>query len=370
MEQVDPGVRRLVRATALAMELRKSAHPVPAVLRLALSKAAGGRRVAREAAERGGQHAFDFDAHPQAPAGGEDAKGKHYTGGEFVPALKDGDPHPMGHAPSTAQARAVVQERGHGPIPPTSWGLWVNPDPEGDLQAKWYDAKGRQQYRYSARHAEEAQAHKLAALQAFGAALPALRARVESDLSLDDAAKRRVAAAVVRLIDRTSMRVGGEEYARENGTYGASSLRREHLALKGSVLVLRFPGKHAVAWQREVRDAALAKVVRHLKTLPGQRVFQYHGPKGDVVPLAEGDVRDYLRPFGVTPKQFRTYAATKMAREELLKAGKPSGEKEARTTIAEVVKHVAAHLGNTPAVCRGSYISPVVLDSYARGRLT
>ncbi len=294
---------------------------------------------------------------PRAPAGTR-------IGGQWT-KIKMGDAHPSGHAPSTEADRQVIKERGHAPIPPMSWGLWVNPDPHAELQAKWYDRRGREQRRYSAGHFERTAEVKFEKVYEFAKALPKIRLQVERDLRRKGLSKEKVAAAVVSIIDQTVMRVGSEEFAEENETYGASSLRKTQVKAVGQKLSFHFPGKHSQEWQRELVNGPVAAVVRRLKEYPGDRLFQYQGPGGKLVPCDESKVNAYLKPFGVTAKQFRTYHASKLAAERLKEIGPPANEKDAAKKIAGVCKEVAAMLGNTPAVARSSYINPKVLNAYA-----
>lgn len=278
--------------------------------------------------------------------------------------------------PSSAQERAEAAARGVV-VPPRSWNLWVNPDPDGKVQATWTDSKGRKQYGYHPRAVAERDAHKFGAVQHFSEMLPRLRQQVQRDLSLSDAQKQRVAAAAVALIDQAHIRVGSEQYAQENGTYGASSLRANHVSITGPDITLSFTGKHHVTHDVTVRDPAAAQAIGHLKALAEQsasdgnggesRLFQYHGPDGRLHPLGETGVNDYLKQFGVTAKQFRTHYATRTAAEMLAEAGPPSSPDEAKKTITRVVKAISEQLGNTPAVCRSSYINPAILDAYAKG---
>lgn len=309
---------------------------------------------------------------PRVPKG-QPGGGEWTDGGRAK--LKPGDSHPMGYPPSTAEDREAVNSRGHGKVPPASWGLWVNPDPNGKHQAKWYDSRGKQQILYHSDHVAEAAEHKFETINLFRRVLPKIRRGLRQDLGLDDADKRRVAAAIVAIIDSTGMRVGSEEIASREGdpTFGASSLRKEHVSVKGDVVRFHFVGKHHKEHEREIRDAELARVVSHLLRLPGDRLFQYHTrpPEGELVPLDEAKVNAYLKQHGegVSAKQFRTYHATRMAAELLAKAGPPPDEKTAKRTIAGVVSQVAEFLGNTPTVCRSSYINGAVIDAYAKGVL-
>jgi DNA topoisomerase IB len=211
-------------------------------------------------------------------------------------------------------------------------------------------------------------------LPSIHAAVPGMRARVENDLASGEGASReRVGAAVTRLMDATTMRVGSEEYATKSGrgaagqdSFGASSLRKEHVSVDGDTVHLSFPGKSRKDWKRSVTDPHLAATVQHLMTLPGDRLMQTKDANGAVKPFTENHTRDYMSQFGMTPKNLRTYHATSMAKELLDQAGPPTSEANAKKTINAVVKSVSEHLGNTPAIARASYIHPAVLESYAK----
>lgn len=205
------------------------------------------------------------------------------------------------------------------------------------------------------------------------AALPTLRQKVEADLHGSDAQKQRVAAAVVKIMDATTMRVGSEKYATKSqrgdagqDSFGASSLRKEHVDVDGNTVKFSFPGKSRKTWQREISDPALAAAVRHLKSLPGDRLMQYHDGKGALKPFTETHAREYMGEHGMTPKNLRTYHATQLATHLLGEKGPPRSEQEARANINAVVAQVSEHLGNTPAICRSNYINPVVLEDYAK----
>jgi DNA topoisomerase I len=285
--------------------------------------------------------------------------------------IRPGDPHPtMPHLkPSSpvdlqrAKSRGVV-------VPPTSWGLHISDDPNAKVQATWHDSKGRKQYGYHQHAIEERDAHKFEAVHHFANALPKIRSQVQEHLKLPGAHPDRVKAAVVHLMDKSGIRVGSEEYAKENETYGASSLRKEHVSLhNGDEVHLHFTGKHNKEQSPIVKDKALHDTIKHLHSLPGERLFQ-HEEKGKLTPTTERHIRDYLKPHGVTPKQYRTYHATKKAAEHLLSQPHTEDAAQREKHITGAVKHVSEFLGNTPTVARGSYINPAILDAYRKGHLT
>jgi len=311
---------------------------------------------------KGGPHGGEWTATFQAPAG-KPAKS------EAVKSAKPESPqvHPTLKLPkSTASDIAAAKERGVT-LPPTSYGVKIHES--GRYAATWFDLKGKQQYAYSAEGAADRDAHKFGALDSFASVLPAIREKVASDLKLSDAQKARVLAAVVRLIDETTMRVGGEEFAQENETFGASSLRKRHVEVAGNSVTVSFAGKHHQEWSRTIDDAPLAGAMKHLLSLPGERMFQYLSGPNKTLDVTETTVRDYLKPFGVVPKQFRTYHASRLCAEFLREYGQPSDEKQANRNIAEAVKKTAEILGNTAAVCGSSYVNPAILNAYRQNLL-
>jgi DNA topoisomerase-1 len=274
------------------------------------------------------------------------------------------DGRPVRDANAIARIRALA-------IPPAWEEVWICPAADGHIQATGRDARGRKQYRYHARWHALRGGTKFDQLVAFGKALPRLRERVAADLARPGLPREKVLAAVVELLDRTHLRVGNEEYARANGSYGLSTLRDGHVRFAGGAVELRFRGKSGVFHTRKVTDRRLARVVRACRDLPGQELFQYRGDDGGPVPVGSADVNDYIREAAggeFTAKVFRTWAGTVKAAVQL--AARPADTAKARTkTVVEVVKAVAAELGNTPAVCRKSYVHPAVIAAYLAGDL-
>ena len=270
-------------------------------------------------------------------------------------------------------------------IPPAYTDVWICPLPHGHLQATGRDARGRKQYRYHADWSAERGDSKYARLEAFGRALPRIRARVARDLlgagPGAPVQRAQLLATLVRLLDTTFVRVGNESYARENGSYGLTTLRSEHAGVRGGRLRLRFRGKSGVQHEVAVEDPRVARVVRRCQQLPGQELFAYEDEDGTVRGVGSGDVNDYLAEAAgtlgerFTAKDFRTWAGTLYALRLLadhavpLKAnGKPNA-RVATSLCNTVVKSVAGALRNTPAVCRKSYIDPVVFAAWEDGRL-
>jgi len=255
-------------------------------------------------------------------------------------------------------------------IPPAYTEVWICPLPNGHLQAVGLDARGRRQYRYHAQWRRMQDEAKFDRLEAFGHALPRIRARVRRDLKAmrPGAAPTRAAvlAAVVRLLDTTYLRVGNEEYASANGSFGLTTLRSRHARVRGGRLRLRFKGKSGIEHEAEVEDARVARVVRRCQELPGQALFQYEDEAGARHAIGSGDVNDYLREASggdFTAKDFRTWHGTVQALELTRLACERAAAQDdaARWGAREIVGAVARQLGNTPAVCRKAYIHPEVL---------
>jgi DNA topoisomerase-1 len=257
-------------------------------------------------------------------------------------------------------------------IPPAWRDVWICADPDGHLQAAGRDARGRKQYRYHPRWRAVRDAGKYVRLAEFCRALPRLRRRVASDLRCDCLCKEKVVALVVSLLERTQLRVGNDEYARTNDSYGATTLRDRHARVRGSAVELCFRGKGGKPYRVALRDRRMATLVRRCRELPGQRLFQYLDSRGRAVPVTSTDVNHYVRTAtggSFTAKDFRTWAAT-MACAALLASRRPGDSQTARKReVKKIVEAVAEQLGNTPTVCRNSYIHPAVIEAYVDGRL-
>jgi DNA topoisomerase I len=257
-------------------------------------------------------------------------------------------------------------------IPPAWRDVWICTRPTGHLQATGWDARGRKQYRYHPRWRAVRDAVKFERMADFGAALPLVRARVDADLRRPSLSRERVVAAVVRLLDETLVRVGNEEYARENGSYGLTTLREKHVDVSGDTIWLSFRTKGGKTAEQRVTDRRLARLVRRCQDLPGQTLFQYVDDQGVPRSLGSRDVNEYLGetmagPF--TAKDFRTWAASVRVAAALREHGEPPDGTRARKQIAEAVKDAAEALANTPAVCRASYVHPAVVEAHANGVL-
>ena len=257
-------------------------------------------------------------------------------------------------------------------VPPAWTDVWICPQPNGHLQASGRDARGRKQYLYHERWRQVRDEAKYDRLVPFGQSLPKLRARVGRDLGLPGMPREKVLAAVVRLLDRSLVRVGNEEYARENGSYGATTLHDDHVKVRGDRLELRFRGKSGREHLIGLRDRRLARLARRLQDLPGQELFQYVDDGGEVRRVTSEDVNDYLRETtgrDFTAKDFRTWAGTVLGLHALTHLEAPSTEREARRKLNEAVRWVASLLGNTPSVCRRCYLHSSVIQAFLDGEI-
>jgi DNA topoisomerase IB len=258
-------------------------------------------------------------------------------------------------------------------IPPAYTDVWICRDPRGHLQATGRDARQRKQYRYHAQWRETRDNGKFARMIEFGAQLPRLRRRLKQDLALPGLPKNKVLAAIVRLLDETLLRVGNEEYARSNKSYGLTTLRDHHVKfLQDGRAFFCFKGKSGRVQEVVLDDRRLARIIRHCQQLPGQQLFQYVDDDGRRQPIDSGMVNDYLREAmggngeGFTAKDFRTWGATVRALAFLAcqSAAEHVSSRAFNRCVASTAKHVAEALGNTPAVCRKSYINPVVFEAW------
>jgi DNA topoisomerase-1 len=256
-------------------------------------------------------------------------------------------------------------------VPPAWTEVWICTFPNGHLQATGRDARGRKQYRYHARFRRRRDTAKFERLVAFATALPAIRERVNADLARPGLPRDKVLAAVVRLLELTLIRVGNEEYARLNRSFGLTTLRDRHATVRGSVIRFRFRGKSGQVREVGLRDPRLAAVIRRCRDLPGQELFQYVDADDNVNDVRSDDVNDYLRDIAadVTAKDFRTWAGTVLAYRALRALDKPATDGEAKRNVVTAIRETAKVLGNTPAVCRKAYVHPIVVEAYLDRRL-
>jgi DNA topoisomerase-1 len=257
-------------------------------------------------------------------------------------------------------------------IPPAWTDVWICPYANGHLQATGRDQRGRKQYRYHDDWRRVRDGSKFDRMVEFGRALPAVRERVRRDMALPGLPRQKVLATLVRLLESSLARVGNEEYARANGTFGLTTLREEHVEVDGARVRFTFPGKRGIEHVIDIRDRRVANIVRRMQDLPGQELFTYLDEGGQPRDVGSQDVNDYLREVtghDFTAKDFRTFAGTVLAAEALRNLGLSETEAQAKRNAAAAVKAVAAQLRNTPAVCRKAYVHPAVIQAYMQGVL-
>jgi len=247
-------------------------------------------------------------------------------------------------------------------MPPAYERCWFCPDPAGHIQAVGFDAKGRKQYRYHPLFREQQESRKYERLARFGRCLPKLRKRLEEDLEGKPTSRETVLAAVVRLIDETRMRVGNEEYAKENKSFGATTLRNRHARVQGGKLRISYTGKHGIKRTVTITDRNLSRIAKRTQDLPGQHLFEYVTADGDVCPVTSSDVNAYIKEAmgeEFTAKDFRTWGASAIAFEEMVKRI----EKHGSVKLKSMIEPVAEALGNTAAISRKSYVHPALIEA-------
>ncbi|MEO6057062.1 MAG: DNA topoisomerase IB [Gemmatimonadales bacterium] len=257
-------------------------------------------------------------------------------------------------------------------IPPAYADVWICPTANGHLQATGRDARGRKQYRYHPRWREVRDETKFGRMLAFSEALPRLRKRVKADLARPGLPREKVLATIVRLLECTGIRVGNDEYARSNRSFGLTTLQDRHVEISGSKLSFEFRGKSGKKHQVALTDRRLAKIVARCQAVPGADLFQYEDPENGRMTVDSGDVNEYLREITgeeFTAKDFRTWSGTLLAVTELEALGPAASEREAKSIIIETIDRVAEQLNNTRAVCRKYYVHPAVVDTYLAGTL-
>jgi len=257
-------------------------------------------------------------------------------------------------------------------IPPAWTDVWICPRPDGHLQATGRDERGRKQYRYHADYRAARDEAKFGRMVDFGKALPRIRKAVARDLAKPGLPRRKVLAAVVKLLETSLIRVGNDEYAKENGSYGLTTLRDGHVDIQGGLIHFHFKGKAGVKHDIDVEDRRLAKIVKACQDLPGQELFQYLDDDGQVRDVGSADVNEYLREIAgddFTAKDFRTWAGTVLAALALKEFEAFDSDTQAKRNVMAAIKSVAKKLGNTPAVCRSCYVHPRVIDAYLQGTM-
>ena len=257
-------------------------------------------------------------------------------------------------------------------VPPAWNAVWICPRDDGHVQATGRDARRRKQYRYHSRWREVRDETKYGRMVPFARALPRLRRRVERDLALPGLPREKVLATVVRLLETTLIRVGNEEYARENESFGLTTLRERQVRVRGGKLSFRFRGKSGVEHTIELTDRRLAAIMRRVQDLPGEELFRYVDDEGETRRIESSDVNAYLKEISgqdFTSKDFRTWAGTVLAARALARLQAPGSQAEGKRNIATAIEAVAKLLGNTKAVCRKCYVHPAIVESYLEGKL-
>ena len=257
-------------------------------------------------------------------------------------------------------------------IPPAWTDVWIAPAAQAHLQAVGTDAKGRKQYRYHPLYRQVRDATKFTRMAAFGLVLPRIRERLEKDLKMPGLPKNKVLAAIVELLQQTCIRVGNEEYKKQNDSFGLTTLRDEHVDIDGPKLRFHFRGKSGQEHDIELKDRRLARIVYDCQCIPGQELFQYYGEDGDRHKITSGEVNDYLREItgaDFTAKDFRTWVGTTQAALALEAIGPGENQTASKRNIVAAIKETSARLGNRPATCKKYYVHPAVLEAYQDGTL-
>lgn len=257
-------------------------------------------------------------------------------------------------------------------IPPAWTNVWICPHADGHIQATGRDARGRKQYRYHARFRQVREETKYERMMAFAEALPKIRAQVDEDVARTSLCREKVLATVVRLLEITLIRVGNEEYARQNQSFGLTTMRDRHVDVRGSTIAFHFRGKSKKEHVVQVHDRRLARIVARCHDLPGEVLFQYPDEQGELHSVEASDVNEYLKAVAgadFTAKDFRTWAGTVLAAQALKELSEFDSQAAAKRNIVQAVKDVSARLGNTPTVCRKCYVHPQIFDAYLDGQL-
>jgi DNA topoisomerase-1 len=263
--------------------------------------------------------------------------------------------------------KAVIERINKIGIPPAYTDVWICDDERGHIQATGRDAKGRKQYRYHERFREVRDSTKYEHMLTFVEVLPDIRERINADMARRALPREKVLATVVHLLETTMIRVGNADYAKQNKSYGLTTLNDRHVRVDGSELRFRFRGKSGKQWNLQLADRRVARIVKQSQDLPGQHLFQYLDDEGEQREVTSGDVNAYLREISgsdITAKDFRTWTGTVLAALALAEFEKFDSEAAAKKNVRAAIEKVSAKLGNTPAVCRRCYVHPEVIDSY------
>ncbi|MDV6330282.1 DNA topoisomerase IB [Asticcacaulis sp. 201] len=267
---------------------------------------------------------------------------------------------------------ATIQRIRKLAIPPAYTQVWICPHANGHMQATGFDARGRKQYRYHPEWRNFREANKFSHILAFGDVLPRLRAVTAQHMSQRGLSREKVLATVVSLLEKTLIRIGNDEYARTNQSYGLTTLRHKHVDVSGATIRFRFKGKSGKEWNLKLNDRRIARVVKACADIPGQELFKYVDENGAVRDVTSGDVNDYLKSVTgevFTAKDFRTWTGTVLAAIALQEYASYDSAAQAKKNVVAAIEHVSKKLGNTPTVCRKSYIHPQIIDAYMDGSL-
>lgn len=273
---------------------------------------------------------------------------------------------------STIRERSIVKRIRSLAIPPAWVDVWICPIAGGHIQATGRDAKGRKQYRYHPLFREARESTKYERIVTFATALPGIRATVRKHMGLPGLPREKVVATVVHLLETTLIRIGNDEYARQNRSYGLTTLRNHHVEIDGSDVHFQFVGKSGKPWRRKMRDRRVAKIIKTCQELPGQELLQYLNGDGEPQSITSGDVNAYLKEISgedITAKDFRTWAGTVMVAIALAEFEGFDSAAQAKRNLRAAIEQVAGRLGNTPTVCRKCYVHPDVLTAYLDGTL-
>jgi DNA topoisomerase-1 len=257
-------------------------------------------------------------------------------------------------------------------VPPAWTDVWICADPNGHIQATGRDAKGRKQYRYHPRFREVRDGTKYEHMMAFAQALPAIRTKLKEHMALHGLPREKVLATVVHLLESTLIRVGNDDYVKQNKSYGLTTLQDQHVKVDGAALRFRFKGKSGKTWSLQVKDRRIAKIVKACQDLPGQELFQYIDEDGVQRDVTSADVNAYLKEITgteITAKDFRTWAGTVLAALALKEFETFDTQARAKKNVRAAIESVSAKLGNTPTICRKCYIHPEIMSSYVEGSL-
>lgn len=257
-------------------------------------------------------------------------------------------------------------------IPPAWTDVWICASENGHLQATGRDARGRKQHRYHPRFREHQESAKFDHVAEFARALPTIRRRISGDMRKQGLPREKVLAAIVHLLDATLIRVGNDEYARSNKSYGLTTLKDQHADIQGEKLRFVFTGKSGKNWRLTLKDRRVAKIVKAAQDLPGQRLFQYENDEGAAQSITSTDVNAYLREISgseISAKDFRTWGGTVLAAAALSAFDKPATKTLAKANIKAAIDEVSGSLNNTPAICRKCYVHPALLETYENGDL-